>query len=272
MKIAILGAGRMGRWLCGVLASQHDVGVYDPEAQRTRDLAGVTVIDEPAALRTFSPRLLINCATLSDTIEAFSSALPHLPAECILCDIASVKTGLEAWYRACGFKFVSLHPMFGPTFADLERLSGQSLIIIRGAEPAAQEFFSALFSELGVKIFEYTFDEHDRMMAYSLTIPFISSLVFAACVETTTVPGTTFARHRATSQGLLAEDDQLLAEILFNPHSLRQLDRISAKLGYLRHIIADRDFAELSCFLADVRTNVEGIMPPLCGRRFSFQA
>ena len=48
--------------------------------------------------------------------------LPLLPQDCILSDIASVKTGLKDFYEASGRRYVSTHPMFGPTFANLGAL------------------------------------------------------------------------------------------------------------------------------------------------------
>lgn len=113
-----------------------------------------------------------------------------------------------------------------------------------------------LFRKLGVRIFEYTFDEHDRMMAYSLTTPFAASLVFAACMENTAVPGTTFARHRKIAKGLLSEDDHLLAEILFNPYSVPQLAKITASLEFLKHVIRGRDYEEAKGFFRKLRKNV----------------
>ena len=43
----------------------------------------------------FEPELVINAATVKYTLEAFRQVLPVLPKDCIISDIASVKTGLE---------------------------------------------------------------------------------------------------------------------------------------------------------------------------------
>ena len=82
-------------------------------------------------------------------------------------------------------------------------------------------FFKDLYQTLRLNIFEYTFDEHDETVAYSLSIPFVSTFVFAAVMKHQEAPGTTFKKHMAIAKGLLSEDDYLLQEILFNPrHSL----------------------------------------------------
>ena len=115
-----------------------------------------------------------------------------------------------------------------------------------------------LFARLGLRQFEYTFVEHDRMMAYSLTTPFTASLVFAACLDDTVVPGTTFAKHMAIAKGVLSEDDHLLAEIFFNRHSAAQLDKITSRLEFLKHVIKAKDYDEAKRFFDKLRKNVKG--------------
>ena len=69
-------------------------------------------------------------------------------------------------------------------------------------------------------------------------------------------PGTTFRQHLKIARGLLAEDNFLLAEILFNPHTIEQIEKINSQLTYLTHIIRDRDHDEMFKFLTKIRTNI----------------
>ena len=70
-------------------------------------------------------------------------------------------------------------------------------------------------------------------------------------------PGTNFKKHMAIARGLLAEDDRLLSEIMFNPHAIRRLELINSQLAYLTHIIRDRDHEEMTKFLTKLRENIE---------------
>ncbi len=45
------------------------------------------------------PELVINAVTLKYTIPVFEELLPHLSNDCIISDIASVKTGLQSFMR-----------------------------------------------------------------------------------------------------------------------------------------------------------------------------
>jgi prephenate dehydrogenase len=199
---------------------------------------------------------VINAATLKYTIPAFESVLPYLPQTCILSDIASVKTGLEEFYRERTRPFVSTHPMFGPTFASLSDLSSQSAIIIAESSHLGKVFFRDLYRHLKLNVFEYSFREHDETIAYSLSIPFASTLVFASVMKHQDAPGTTFKKHMNIAQGLLSEDDYLLTEILFNPYTPGQLIHIREKLKELLTIIEQKDSAAMKAFLKLVRENI----------------
>jgi prephenate dehydrogenase len=256
MKICILGVGKIGTWLARTLASDHEIYVFDVDTRAYRNLPGVNILSEVRQVSEVAPHLLINSVSLEDTVPCFRDVAPYLAADCLLCDVASVKGELPGFYRESGFRFVSLHPMFGPTFAHLHDIRDENVVIISDSDIHGKEFFRCFFMNLGSTIFEYSFREHDAMMAYSLTLPFVSSLVFSSCVTTGVVPGTTFKRHLEVSRGLLAEDDFLLAEILFNPHSLAQLEKISGRLNFLWHIIKNRDLDEARRLFDVLRNNI----------------
>ncbi len=223
MKILIIGAGKMGSFFCDVLSMKHDIAIYDTDPKRLLFTFNCRRFNNLEEIDEFAPDLVINAATVKYTIEAFNKVLPHLPEKCILSDIASVKTGLPEFYAKCGHPFVSTHPMFGPTFASLSNLSNENAIIIAESDHLGKVFFKDLYNELHLHIEEYTFSQHDETIAYSLSIPFASTLVFAGCMKHQDAPGTTFKRHLMIANGLMSEDDYLLSEILFNPHTSGQL-------------------------------------------------
>ena len=179
-----------------------------------------------------------------------------MPKECIISDIASVKTGIQEFYKKSGFRYVSTHPMFGPTFANLDQLSTENAIIINEGDHLGKIFFKDLYQELGLNIFEYTFDEHDTTVAYSLSIPFVSTFVFAAIMEHQDAPGTTFKRHMSIAKGVLNEDDYLLQEILFNPRTPAQVEKIRTELNDLLDIISNKDADRMRSYLSKIRNNI----------------
>ncbi len=263
MKIAVLGAGNMGRWLIRELAPEHEVWAYDPIRARTEGLGGAAIARSVEDVAAFEPGLLINAVSLKNTIAAFEAVVPLLPADCLLVDVASVKGSIPGYYRGlAGRRFASLHPMFGPTFANITRLEDENVIIIRESDPDGARFFREFFAARTVRIHEYSFEQHDRLIAYSLSLPFASTMVFAACMDSATVPGTTFKKHLEIAKGLLSEDDELLSEIIFSPHSLEQLQGVTARLEYLKHIIMARDTDEAVSFFESLRKNIHSTGAP----------
>ncbi|HOP85570.1 MAG TPA: prephenate dehydrogenase/arogenate dehydrogenase family protein [Syntrophorhabdaceae bacterium] len=256
MKIMIIGAGKMGSWFAKELAWTNDVVIYDKEPNKKQDIERIKSFDKLSSIKTFKPELLLNAVSLKNTVLAFREAMPFIEKGCIIADIASIKGDLKDFYKTCGFDFVSMHPMFGPTFANMGSLKNENIIFIKNSCKEGITFFKDFFSRYHLKFFEYTFEEHDEMMANSLTLPFLCSMAFAGSIKKDVVPGTTFERHLKIARKLLKEDDSLLGEILFNAHSITKLNLITGRLEYLRHIIMAKDQEELSSFLKKLRENV----------------
>lgn len=256
MRIAIIGIGKMGSWFVSKLYKEHELAVYDINKENLSKLENVKLLSELSELKDFDPEILLNAVSLQNTINAFEQVNQYLGNNCVICDIASVKGDLESYYSKSGKRFLSMHPMFGPTHADMENLKKESVVFITGSDRKTMEFFKQFFTNLGLRIFDYGFEEHDGMMAYSLTTPFTASLVFAACVDKTAIPGTNFAKHKTIAEGLLAEDDHLLAEILFNSSSIKQIENINGRLELLKHIIKGKDYEEAKKFFDNLRKNI----------------
>jgi prephenate dehydrogenase len=246
----------MGSFFIDLLSFDHEVAVFEKDARRMRFTYNCQRFTKVEEIKAFRPELLINAVTVKFTLSAFEEVLPYLPAECIISDISSVKTGLKAFYEHCGHPYVSTHPMFGPTFANLNQLSEENAIIISEGDYMGRIFFKDLYRKLGLNIYEYTFDEHDRTVAYSLSIPFVSTFVFAAVMKHQDAPGTTFKRHMKIAKGVLSEDDYLLQEILFNPYTHDQVAQIRTELKQLLEIIDRKDADGMKDYLTKIRKHV----------------
>lgn len=257
MKIAIIGAGKMGSWLVESLCLDYDVGIFDSDRQKLKYFFNSHKFLSYNEIGEFNPDLLINAVTLNNTIPVFQEIQPYLRKDCILSDITSVKNGLWVYYNQCGMRFVSTHPMFGPTFANIKDLRTENAIIIKESDEEGKQFFWKFYKSMKLSIYEYSFEEHDQTIAYSLSIPFSSSLVFAACMKKQEAPGTTFRKHLDVARGVLSEDDYLLSEILFSPYTAEQVKKINARLEYLIELISNRDFSKLKIFFDELRKNIE---------------
>ena len=242
MRILILGAGKMGSFFTDLLSFDHEVAVYDNDPQRLRFLYNTqrfTSLDEVDA---FNPELVINAVSLKYTLQVFDELLPHIGKDCLLSDISSVKTGFREYYEQTGHRYVSSHPMFGPTFANLGQLSNENAILINEGDYMGRIFFRDLYTRLGLHLKE---------------LSFVSTFVFSAVMKHQDTPGTTFKRHMKIARGVLSEDDTLLREILFNPHTKPKVEMIRSELKELIQIIDDRDEDAMKAYLTKIRANIE---------------
>ena len=246
----------MGSFFLDLLSFEHKTAVYEKNPERLRFTFNTLRFTSMEEVEAFKPELVINAVTVKYTIPAFEEVIPHLPKDCIISDISSVKTGLKDFYEQCGHRYVSTHPMFGPTFANLNQLSHENAIIISEGDYMGRIFFKDLYSRLGLSIYEYSFEEHDKTVAYSLSIPFVSTFVFAAVMKHQDAPGTTFKRHMKIAKGVLSEDDYLLQEILFNPYTSGQVEQIRTELKELLGIIERKDEDAMKAYLEKIRRNV----------------
>ncbi len=247
----------MGTILSDTLCLQHEVAVYDRDIKRLQYMFNTRRLTSLEAVKDFNPELLINAVTLKYTIDTFREVLPLLDPSCIISDIASVKTGLKEFYESSGHPYVSTHPMFGPTFANLRELRRNHAIIISEGDYLGKIFFKDLYNSLGLNLHEYTFQGHDETIAYSLSIPFVSTMVFAACMKHQDAPGTTFTKHLETAQGVLSEDDYLLSEILFNPYTPEQVENILGQLTNLLELIKKHDTQTMVEYYNKLRKNIQ---------------
>ena len=245
----------MGSFFVDLLSFEHETAVFDIDAKRLRFMYNTQRFTSMDEIDAFQPDLVINAVTLKHTLDVFRQVEPHLPSHCILSDIASVKTDFFDYYKQCGHPFVSTHPMFGPTFANLGALSNENAIIITDGDYMGRIFFKDLYQKLGLHICEYSFLEHDEIVAYSLSIPFVSTFVFAAVMKPQDAPGTTFKRHMAIAKGVLNEDETLLREILFNPNTGPQVSKIREELKGLIDIIDNKDADRLTAFIKRIKAN-----------------
>lgn len=257
MRILILGAGKMGSFFTDVLSFQHDCAVYEIDPKRMRFLYNTRRFTSMEEIEDFRPEMVINAVTLKYTLNVFGQVIPYLPKDCIISDISSVKTGFKEFYDQTGLRYVSTHPMFGPTFANLGALSTENAIVINEGDYMGRIFFLDLYHRLGLNVHEYSFDEHDEAMAYSLSVPFVSTFVFSAVMKHQDAPGTTFKRHLKIARGVLSEDDTLLREILFNPRTKAHVEGIRAELKKLIQIIDNHDEESLNAYLTRIRENIK---------------
>ena len=255
MKILIAGAGKMGSWLAEVLSGSHAVALIDNKPG-LQPPSGCKQLANTHEIADYKPDMLVNAVPLDKTTDVFEDLLEYLHPHTLIADMASVKNGLAQFYKNCGFRFVSTHPMFGPTFGNLKDLRHEHAIIIEESDPRGKAFFNHLFTHLGLQVHQMTFQQHDTSMASSLSKPFLLSLLFGSTLGQDVPPGTTHAKHQDIAAGLLSEDDSLLCEVLMNRASLDMVDLLQNKLQQMKILIEKEDKKGWVRLIQDIRGHI----------------
>mgnify|MGYP006304546549 CR=1 FL=1 len=164
MKILILGYGRMGQWFADQLKKDHFIAVYEKNKNGLNGRGQFSFIHELEEIQSFKPDMVINAVNLSATEQAFEEVEKHMEPSTIFTDITSVKNGIMNYYEKKGIRYVSTHPMFGPTFANMDNLSKENAIIIEESDEEGKIFFKEFYSKLGLNIRFISFNEKDKMI------------------------------------------------------------------------------------------------------------
>jgi len=254
-NILILGYGRMGQWFAQQLADEYHIAVLEKNFINNDSSSNILFIEHSKDIYSYNPDLIINAVNLNSTLDAFNSITDHLPESAILSDITSVKNGIKAYYQNKNFRFVSTHPMFGPTFGNMSDLKNENAIIIEESDEEGKQFFEKLYRNLDITTHFTSFENHDELMAESLSLPFLTALSFMFNTDRTKTPGTTYQKQIDISEKLLSEDIHLLTEILMNRHSLKKIEDIKYFMNKLHEMISAKNSNGLKKILKKLKEN-----------------
>lgn len=166
MKVAVIGAGAMGRWLVG-FAKQNlgKVVVADASAAKAERVArefGVSSVSVPEAAA--EAELVLVAVPISKTPEVIKSLAGQVQRGALLADVSSVKSDVIEAMQTIEAKveLVSLHPLFGPGATSVKGKDFVAIPVKPGKRYAALKH---RLLELGARVPEMEAEDHDRLMA-----------------------------------------------------------------------------------------------------------
>jgi chorismate mutase / prephenate dehydrogenase len=266
--LVIGGAGKMGGWFVGFLASQgFAVEIADPAPAA----AGATHMGDWHGSDLKHDYIVV--ATPLGVTDAILRDLALRRPPGVIFDVGSLKSPLRAGLmalRSHGCKVTSVHPMFGP---DTELLSGRHVVFVdlgnASALASARELFASTMAEQVVM----SLDDHDRLIAYvlglshALNIAFFTALAESgeAAPKLARMSSTTFDAQLDVAGRVAEESPELYYEIQsLNDYGAESLEALSQAVERLRTAVLSRDhdtFVALMSrgrdYLADRRTVTE---------------
>ena len=167
-KISVIGAGRFGSFWGGQLSRFFDVIYYD----------NGRYIETDCRLRSLQECLAREIVFVAVPISSLENFLSEngakIPADSILVDLCSVKLKPKEYY--CKYlpesnSYMLAHPLFGPDSAR-ESLIGHKITISESRiNKNDEDKIRGIFRDaLKLEIIDITADEHDRLMAFNLSL------------------------------------------------------------------------------------------------------
>lgn len=208
MLAAVIGAeGKMGVWLMNHLPKiGFDVVSFDNRKG-----------DNPTILREAD--LVIVSVPVSATGMVIKNTVRQMRKGSIIVEIASIKSGIhEELMKVADYeiKAVSLHPMFGPSVKDLNEKT-VAVIPVNDTE-RERGWASKLFP--GATLVEVAPEQHDKLMAHILSVPYLVNLALASTMKgldlglLKQLSGTSFALQYTLVQSVAGETTSLVHALL----------------------------------------------------------
>ena len=165
MKVAIVGAGDMGRWLASFSKNLGQVTVSDIDAKKAQKVAaelGIISMAENEAVKEAD--LVLVAVPISKTPEVIKSLSKIAKKGSLLADVASVKAEVVDAMRTvkAEIELVSLHPLFGP---GAKNIKGKDVIAVPVRPGKRYIELKKILARSGALVAEMDADTHDRLMA-----------------------------------------------------------------------------------------------------------
>jgi prephenate dehydrogenase len=235
MKVAVLGAGKMGVWFAKFfLAEGYSVVVADRKKEKLVKLKNEMPVETAdfADAAKHADWVLI-CVSIN-AIETVAEKIgPVITEKQVVMDIASLKTGPVKTMHEYITKGVVLgtHPVFGPGSKNLSHKT----FILTPTSNEEEEFaskFKEWLRERNARVFITTPKKHDELMSVVLGFPHFIGV--AACEtlleqedfpETKKVAGTTYRMLFTLAEATALENPELFAALQVSLPKVEQVEK-----------------------------------------------
>jgi len=211
----------------------------------------------------------VELAMISVPIETTASVAkkigPHLPPNCVLTDITSIKKApLNAMLEAHKGPVIGLHPLFGPTTSTMDK---QIVVVTPGRDLSGCQWLIDQFSAWGSIILQIDANEHDKIMSIVQTVRHFATFAFGQFLRrkqidlprTLEFSSPIYRLELGMVGRLFAQDPSLYSEIIF-----ASAERCTLLREYLDSLTNNLDMIEKGdkeAFLAEFNRIAEWFGP-----------
>jgi prephenate dehydrogenase len=252
MRIAVIGAGKMGVWFANFFQSKgYDVVLADRKKEKLEKLkdlpVDLTYNFEEAVRAADQVILCVSINAMDEVVKAISPAIQEGQVVMDICSIkeAPVKTMHQYIKNAI---VLGTHPVFGPGSNGVKH-KAYVLTPTNAKEQKFAEKFKKWLEQEEAHVFIMTPQKHDELMSVVLGLPHFLGL--AACEtlleqknlsETKKVAGTTYRMLFTLAEATALETPDLYASLQTNLPELGKIeDQFMAKAQEWLSLIKKKD-------------------------------
>ena len=251
MKIAVIGAGKMGVWFARFFQSKgYTVTLADRKQEKLSKLKKEvnTTTDFKQAVQGADQILLsVSISAFEDVVKTISPAIRKGQVVMDICSIKETPVNIMHKYIKDGL-VLGTHPVFGPGSNGVKHKA----YILTPTNSREQEFaeqFKKWLEQEEAHVFVMTPKKHDELMSVVLGLPHFLGLV--ACetlleqknlAETKKVAGTTYRMLFTLAEATALETPDLYANLQTNLPELGKIeDQFMAKAQEWLNLIKKKD-------------------------------
>jgi len=236
MKVAIIGAGKMGRWFIKFFLEEGDHVIVSSRSKekllRIRDEFGVKIADNVNAIKN-ADRVLI-CVPIENFEDVVKEIHSHIQPNQVVMDICSIKeipVKIMHKYIKTGTT-LGTHPVFGP---GVKNIKNENFILtpISNKENVFAEKFKGWLEEKGANVFIMSPRKHDELMSEVLGLPHFLGLVvcdtlleYGNFLEIKKVAGASYKMLLTLAEAVASEETKTYTNLQMNLPEIEKIEHL----------------------------------------------
>jgi len=234
MRVAIIGAGKMGRWFTKFFLEEGDSVIVSSRSKekllKIRDEFGVETTDNVNAVKN-ADRVLI-CVPIENIEEVVKEIHSHIQPNQVVMDICSIKeipVKIMHKYIKTGTT-LGTHPVFGP---GVKNIKNQNFIFtpISNKEKVFAKKFKSWLEERQANVFIMSPRKHDELMSVVLGLPHFLGLVvcdtllnYGNFLETKRVAGASYKVLLTLAEAVASEETEFYTSLQMNLPEIEKIE------------------------------------------------
>jgi len=272
MRVAIIGAGKMGRWFTRFFLEEGDSVIVSSRSKekllKMRDEFGVEITDNVKAVKK-ADRVLL-CVPLEGFEAVVKEIHSHIRPDHVVMDICSIKertVKIMHKYIKTGTT-LGTHPVFGPGVKSIEN---QNFVLtpVDDEERRFAREFKRWLEERRANVFVMSPRKHDELMSVVLGLPHFLGLVvcdallnYPNFLETKKIGGASYKMLLTLAEAVASEETEFYTSLQMNLPEIEKIEGLFLKKSEeWLNMVRQKDRSAFASKMELVKTKLREVNP-----------